>query len=108
MEAPAFTERTRITMSPQVINKIRINSGDFAGDAKAMKEAFKNGDALGDEVIEIGGGIIVGNDLILEDGKLHLAEQKAICETLDKAMGVCIKRQRELNNKRRLWLDTKL
>lgn len=93
---------------PAVINKIRLNSGDFAGDAKCMKEAFKNGDALGEEIIEIGGGEIVGNSLILEDGKLHLAEQEAICADLDKAMADAITRQRALNNKRRQWLDTKL
>lgn len=93
---------------PQVINKIRINSGDFAGDSKAMKEAFNNGALLGDEIIEVGGGEIVGNALILEDGALHLVEQEAICHALDKAMAECIKRQRALNNKRRLWLDSKL
>jgi hypothetical protein len=93
---------------PQVINKIRINSGDFAGDAKSMKEAFANGLDLGEELIEIGGGTIVGNPLVKEDGKLHLAEQESICEDLDKAMCDAIMRQRALNNKRRLWLDTKL
>jgi len=95
-------------MSPQVINKIRQNSGDFAGDAKALKEAFKNGDLLGDEIIQVGGGTIVGNPLVLEDGSLHLAEQEAICDALDKAMTKAITRQRALNNKRRMWLDTKL
>jgi hypothetical protein len=95
-------------MSPQVVNKIRQNSGDFAGDSKAMKEAFKNGEILGDEIIEIGGGLLAGNPLIIEDGKLHLAEQEKICADLDKAMTDAITRQRALNNKRRQWLDTKL
>lgn len=95
-------------MSPGVINKIRLNNGDFVGDSKAMKSAFANGEKLGKEIIEVGGGCIKGNPLIKEDSKLHLHEQEAICADLDKAMTDCITRQRALNEKRRQWLDTKL
>lgn len=93
---------------PQVIDKIRQNSGDFAGDAKSLKNAFRFGLDLGLEMIEIGGDCIAGNLVVIEDGKLHLAEQEAICADLDKAMADAITRQRGLNNKRRLWLDTQL
>jgi len=93
---------------PQVINKIRLNCKTFDADAVAMHNAFEGGEDLGKELIELGGGHLKGNTLIKEDGQLHLAEQEAICLDLDTAMADCVKRQRDLNDKRRKWLDTKL
>jgi hypothetical protein len=95
-------------MSPEVINKIRLNGPDFDADAYSMLSAFEVAAELGKEVIELGGGHLKGNALIKEDGLLHLAEQEAICADLDAVMEDCIKRQRALNDKRRKWLDTKL
>lgn len=95
-------------MSPQIINKIRLNDSGFNADAFSMLSAFEVAKKLGKEAQEIGGGGLKGNTLIKEDGHLHLAEQEAICADLDAMMEDCIKRQRALNDKRRRWLDTKL
>lgn len=92
---------------PQVIDKIRMNSGDFSGDSNSMLVAFEAGEKLSEEIVNIGGGI-VGNALLKTDGDLHLAEQEAICADLDKIMADCIRRQRALNNKRRKWLDSEI
>jgi len=93
---------------PRVPDKIIINCSVFDADANSMHSAFEDGEKLSAEIMEIGSGKAKGNLLLKEDADQHLAEQEAICADLDTAMADCIKRQRELNDKRRKWLDTKL
>ncbi len=92
---------------PYAVNKNIINGIGFSGLAGMMHAAFTAGDKIGEDIIEAGGGL-TNNVLLKEDGKLHLAEQEAICADLDKAMADCIKRQWDLVEKRKAWLDTKL
>ena len=72
-----------------------------------MTAAFESSARLDQEIIELGGGL-KNNALLKEDADLHLAEQEAICEELDKMMADCIQRQRALVDKRRRWFDAKL
>ena len=93
---------------PGVINKIRINSGDLRGTFLAIEFAMRNAADLNTEIQECGGGAIVGNKWIAEDAVAHLAEQEALCKAVDDAMMEFLVAQRDLNNRRRQWIDKKL
>ena len=89
-------------------NKLKLNSGDLAGTYSAIKAAFKNGAFLDDEILDLGGGEIAGNKWLIEDAAAHLADQEALCKAVDEAMMKFLTGQRELNNRRRQWIDKKL
>ena len=93
---------------PGVIDKIRINNGDLRGTFLAIEFAMRNAADLNMEIQECGGGAIVGNKWIAEDTAAHLAEQEALCKAVDDAMMTFLVAQRDLNNRRRQWIDVKL
>lgn len=85
-----------------------INQATIEGSYLAIMSEIKAAKRLSKEIIDLGGGEINGNKLLKEDADLHLAEMEAACVDIDCALDKFLATQRTLNNKRRLWIDSKI
>lgn len=87
-------------------DKLLLNGNGGGGRFYALTAELASAEYLAEEVIELGGGKIVGNKLLREHRDKFLAEQEAICKIVDDALDEAVHRQRATVEAQRKWIDT--